>query len=100
MLGRVYTFERDLSSANGATCESVSATAINAVIAAINDTPGIRYEELTESDNPRPIIAMLFADSKRMASFDELVAATLRLSAITVSVAHAEQLQQLRPATA
>lgn len=90
MLGRVYTFERD--GAEQVASESVSKTAINAVVAAINDTPGIRYEELTDPDNPRPIIAMLFADSRRMQQFDELVAATLKLSAIKVSVAHAAEL--------
>lgn len=95
MLGRVYTFERDVASGLSATPESVSKAAIDAVIAAIGDAPGIRYEELTDSDNAQPIIAMLFSDPQRMQRFDELVAATLKLSAIKVSVAHAPELPQI-----
>jgi hypothetical protein len=88
MLGRVYTFERDPSSDLFPTTELVSTAAVRAVVAAINDQPGIRYEELTDSDNARPILALLFADALRMERFDRLIEATLKLCGVRISVVH------------
>ena len=88
MLGRVYTFERDQSSALFPTVELVSTAAVRAVVAAINDQPGIRYEELTDSDNPKPIVALLFADAVRMAHFDGLIEVTLKLCGVRVCGMH------------
>jgi hypothetical protein len=88
MLGRVYTFERDPSSVLFPTTELVSTAAVRAVVAAINDQPGIRYEELTDSDNAKPIIALLFADALRLQHFDGLIEATLKLCGVRVHVVH------------
>ena len=69
MLGRVYTFERDEQTNALHGLEVVSSSAVNAIVAAINDQPGIRFEELTDADNPRPVIVVLFAGAKQMQIF-------------------------------
>src|SRR5579871_1195035 len=88
MLGRVYTFERDIEADTLHGLELVSASAVNAIVAAINDQPGIRYEELTDGDNARPVIVVLFAGPKQMEYFDELLQPALRLSAVTARIVH------------
>ena len=88
MLGKVYTFERDFNGDFPPYAETVAAAAVNAIVAASNQLGGIRHEELTESDNPRPIVAMLFSDAARMQKFDALIAAALEPRAIRVNVAH------------
>jgi len=88
MLGRVYTFERDEQTDALHGLELVSASAVNAIVAAINDQPGIRFEELTDGDNPRPVIVVLFAGSKQMQYFDELIGSALRLSGVRARVVH------------
>ena len=88
MLGRVYTFGRDEHTDALYGLELVAASAVTAIVAAINDQPGIRFEELTESDNPRPIIVVLFAGAKQMEYFDELIEPALRLSGVRARVVH------------
>ena len=88
MLGKVYTFERDFTSDFPPYAEAVAAAAVNAIVAASHELGGIRHEELTEADNPRPIVAMLFSDAARMQKFDVLIAAALAPRAIRVNVAH------------
>src|SRR5579859_4034189 len=88
MLGRVYTFERDIDADTLHGLELVAASATNAIVAAINDQPGIRFEELTDGDNARPVIVVLFAGPKQMEYFDELLDAALRLSAVRVRIVH------------
>ena len=88
MLGRVYTFERDEQTDALHGLELVSASAVNAIVAAINDQPGIRFEELTDTDNPRPVIVVLFAGAKQMQYFDELIGSALRLSGVRARVVH------------
>ena len=88
MLGRVYTFERESGADAEYGLETVAASAVNAITAAINDQPGIRYEELTDGDNARPVIVVLFAGPKQMDYFDELLEAALRLSAVRARVVH------------
>ena len=95
MLGRVYTFERDHSSVVFPTIELVSTAAGRAVVAAINEQEGIRFEELTDSDNPKPIIALLFSDVVRMEHFDRLIDATLKLCGVRVSVVHGPEAREL-----
>ena len=89
MLGRVYTFERDESADQLHGLELVSASAVNAIVAAINDQPGIRFEELTDSDNPRPVIVVLFAGARQMEFFDELILPALRLTGVRAKIVHA-----------
>jgi len=89
MLGRVYTFERDIEAADTLHgLEMVAASAVNAIVAAINDQPGIRYEELTDGDNARPVIVVLFSGPKQMEYFDELLEPALRLSAVRARIVH------------
>ena len=88
MLGRVYTFERDASEF-APSCELVSNAAVGAVLAAINGRSGIRFEVLTDADNPKPVIAVLFSNPLSMAYFDGLLEATLRISGIRARVMHA-----------
>ena len=88
MLGRVYTFERHEQTDALHGLELVSSAAVNAIFAAINDQPGIRFEELTDSDNPRPVIVVLFAGAKQMQYFDELISPALRLSGVRARVVH------------
>lgn len=88
MLGRVYTFERDERTDALHGLELVSASAVNAIVAAINDQPGIRFEELTDPDNPRPVIVVLFAGAKQMQYFDELIEPALRLSGVHARIVH------------
>ena len=88
MLGKVYTFERDFTVDFPPYAETVAAAAINAIVAASNEVGGIRHEELTEADNPRPIVALLFSDAARMRQFDALISAFLAPRAIRVNVAH------------
>ena len=88
MLGRVYTFEHDIDADTLHGLETVSASAVNAIVAAINDQPGIRFEELTDGDNARPVIVVLFSGPKQMEYFDELLEPALRLSAVRARIVH------------
>lgn len=88
MLGRVYSFERDFTAAIPAGDASVSVTVSNAIRTATADQTGIRHEVLTDEENPRPIVAMLFSDASRMEDFDARIRAILGASAIGVSVVH------------
>ena len=97
MLGRVYTFQRDFTVDFPPYAETVAAAAVNAIVAASNALGGIRYEELTEADNPRPIVAMLFPDAARMPQFDALLGAALAPRAITVTVAHPRNPTRAQP---
>jgi hypothetical protein len=89
MLGRVYTFERDFTIDVPPDSQSISSAALSAIVAASTQLGGIRHEELTEDDNSRPIVAMLFSDAARMPQFDALITAALAPRAIRVNVAHA-----------
>jgi len=91
MLGRVYAFERDEHTNALHGLELVAASAVNAIVAAINDQPGIRFEELTDSDNPRPVIVVLFAGPKQMEYFDELIDPAMRLSGVRARVVHSTE---------
>jgi len=90
MLAKVYAFERE--AAHCAAHESVATTALRAVVAASRGIAGIRYEELTGSDDPRTLFALLFADSRRMQQFDDAIAAALQLSGVCVGIAQAPEL--------
>lgn len=89
---RVYKFERNAATDLLAPEHSVSAAAADALTAAINGQPMIRYEELTESNNPRPIVAVVFADPICMQHFDSLIEATLELSGV-----RAHEVRELEP---
>ena len=89
MFGRVYTFERNTAADILSPYELVSSAAIGAIMAAINGRPGIRFEMLSDADDPRPAVAVLFANAISMEHFDGLIEATLALSGVKVSVAHA-----------
>lgn len=84
MLVRVYTFERDAQADTLPADARVSTAAIGALIAAINERFGIQFEELTEPDNHRPVIAVLFAGPVCRHHFDGLIEATLKLSGVRI----------------
>src|SRR6476659_220624 len=79
---RVYKLERNAATDMLPAGQSVSAAAAIALAAAINGQAGIRFEELTEPNNPRPIVAVIFADPFCRQHFDSLIEATLELSGI------------------
>lgn len=83
MLGCVYMFEK--TPAHGAE-QAVSTLVIKAIEASINERPGIRYQELTDPSNAKPIFAVLFADLGHKALFDNLFEPALKLCGLRVSV--------------
>ena len=89
---RVYKFERDVATDFLAPGQSVSPAASEALIAAINGQLTIRYEVLTEANNPRPIIAVIFADPFCRQHFDSLIEATLVLNGV-----RAREVRELEP---
>jgi len=89
MFGRIYTFERNTAADILSPYELVSSAAIGAIVAAINGRPGIRFEILSDADDPKPTVAVLFVTAVSMEHFDSLFEATLALSGVKVSVAHA-----------
>jgi len=82
----VYMFER-VGTQTGSK-EPVSEAASRAIQAAINDREGIRYQELTDPANPKPVFAVLFADPELRASFDQLFASALKLCGLRANLAH------------
>jgi len=89
MLGRVYTFERNVAADILSPYELVSSAAIGAIVAAINGRSGIRFEVLSDADDPQPAVAVLFSNPISMEHFDGLIEATLALSGVKLSVAEA-----------
>jgi hypothetical protein len=85
MLGRVYTFERDAEKDSFPAHELVSQVAIDALVFAINQLPGLRYEELTDFENIRPMFAVSFANEECMKRFDHLIGATLKIGGLKVA---------------
>jgi hypothetical protein len=74
MPGQVYIFARDNAAP---TDEGALSDAINALTIAMQDSPHIRYEVLTEQGNPKPMIAVVFTDINVMKAFGEQLAQTL-----------------------
>jgi hypothetical protein len=85
MLGRVYTFERDAAADVLPQHDLVSQAAIDAIVAAINEQPGVRYEELTDFENAKPVFAVNFANPVCMDHFDRFIEATLKLGGVRIA---------------
>jgi hypothetical protein len=98
MLSRIYLVERDTASDILPAHKSVSRAARVAIVAAINEHPGIRYEELTDPHNRKPVIAVTFNDELSMDHFDGLIEATFSLTGIRVRVMRATKAYAARQA--
>jgi len=77
-------FETDGTSASGAE-QKISTMASRAIEAGINERPGIRYQELTDPSNPKPVFAVLFAESGQQTLFENLFEPALKLCGLRVS---------------
>jgi len=86
MLGRIYTFQREQPQDADVAMESVSCGALDAITEAISAQPGVCFETLTEADNPRPMVAILFDRQASVSPFDRYLEALLAQHGITVSV--------------
>ena len=83
MLGCVYMFESEGTS--GGTEQAISVIATRAIEAGINERPGIRYQELTEPANPKPVFSVLFDDPRQKPLFENLFEPAVRLCGLRVS---------------
>jgi len=86
MLGRIYTFERVQHSDSSPIVELVSPAVLRAITLAMHRYQGIRFEELTEFDNPHPMVVVLFPRRDMIDRFDRELARLLRLSGIDLKV--------------
>ena len=89
MLCRIYTFERDTAWRRVPIHACVSIAAVDAINRAIDAPDDIRYEELTDPHNPRPIIAVLFRTPEQVLQMDRFIAAHLEFSGIKVGIMRA-----------
>ena len=84
MPGLVYTFERTAST-NAIDKERwVSTDAIIAIALAAKGQNGIHYEELTESSNAAPMIAVVFVDNDSMNAFNSRIEGALQRYCVRV----------------
>jgi len=81
----VYMFER-VGTQTGSN-EPVSTAASRTIEAAINDRPGIHYQELTDPANPKPVFAVLFADAEHQAEFERFFESALKFCGLRANVA-------------
>jgi hypothetical protein len=81
----VYMFQR-VGTQTGSN-ESVSTAASRAIEAAINDRPGIHYQELTDPANSKPVFAVLFADAEQKPYFEKLFESTLKFCGLRANLA-------------
>jgi len=73
MPGLIYTFDR-IPSADGPVRERrISTDAVIAIALASKGQRGISFEELTESNNPMPMIAVVFLDNESMQTFNSRI---------------------------
>jgi len=84
MLGCVYMFESDGTPVDGA-ATSISTMISRAIETGINERPGIRYQELTDPSNPKPVFAVMFTDAGQKTLFDNLFEPALKLCGVRVS---------------
>ena len=88
MLGYVYMFERDGTPTGGAD-QAISTVASRAIEAGVNEQPGIRYQELTDPSNPKPVFAVLFAEARLKTLFENLFEPALKLCGLRISTLRA-----------
>ena len=88
MFGYVYTFESE-GNQEAIGEPSVSVKAGRAIEAGINEHPGMRYQELTDPGNPRPMFAVLFAEPQQQDFFETLFQPALKLCGLRVAATRA-----------
>ena len=84
MQSRIYSFERDGAGSPSPDDNSPSHDAIRAVIAAAAGNSGIGYEELTDSDNSNPVVAVLFVDDVDVTAFGERLDAAVQARGLRI----------------
>lgn len=85
MLGLVFTFEIDKTQ-DAAPVESlISKRALDAVANAIRGDPSITFEEITDSTNAQPKIAVIFSDLRQMDAFTARLTLALWPSGIRIA---------------
>jgi hypothetical protein len=99
MPGLVYTLERTASTND--TERWVSTDAIIAIALAAKGQNGIHYEELTESSNSSPMIAVVFVDNDSMEAFNSRIEGALERYQVRIKkVQMSEGLQTPKPSVA
>ena len=98
MPGLIYTFERT-GKANGFAPERRTSTdAIIAIATAAKGQRGISFEELTESSNQAPMIAVVFLDNESLEAFNSRIESLLGQHGIKIrKVQLTEGLQTPKP---
>ena len=86
MLGRVYIFEREQALDAGLFIETLSSRVLEAVSQAMKARSEIRFEELTDPHNARPMVAMLFDRVADIVPFDRQLRALLAKEGVRVRV--------------
>jgi len=84
MPGLLYTFERDKSADQAALKRRPSTDAIIAIAVAATGMPRVRYEELTDSLNAAPVIAVMFADDSSKSEFENRLPRILSARSLAV----------------
>ena len=84
MPGLVYTFERDKSADAAALRRRPSTDAIIAIAVAASGLQRVNYEELTDSLNASPMLAVVFADEESKHIFDKRLGEILRARSLAV----------------
>ena len=86
MFGCVYMFESEGARNDITPQQTASMAAATAIAAGINDRTGIRYQELTDPGNPKPVFAVLFENFRDKEQFESLFEPALKLSGLRVSM--------------
>ena len=98
MPGLVYTLERSTTLKATDTERWVSTDAIIAIALAAKDQKGIYFEELTESSNTSPMIAVVFVDNDSMEAFNRRIEGALERYHVRIKkVQMSEGLQTPKP---
>ena len=101
MPGLVYTFERTAAATKIDLERWVSTDAIIAIALAAKGQAGIHFEELTESSNIAPMIAVVFVDNESMETFNGRIEAALSRYHVRIKKVHmSEGMQTPKPPVA
>lgn len=84
MAGLVYTFERAKDADVSALERRPSTDAIIAIAVAASGMQRVSYEELTDSFNTTPTLAVVFADEESKQLFDQRLPEILRARSLAV----------------
>lgn len=98
MPGLIYTFDRTDAELRQASGRRISTDAIIAIAMAAKGQRGISYEELTESNNAAPMIAVVFLDNESMETFNSRIEALLHQHGVRIrKIQLTEGLQTPKP---